>query len=331
MASLPFNLSATDAAVFKSLQAAALLPQLATPGEGEFVSLYRFRKYDENKKVIAPYADILEHELTKMLERRKASILNELESCKGTNFTAKLFEWTTVLYHEGLESMKRRVSEMTFEEHMAHITKMRERQLTIERNKWETMFSVEAGLPYGYDEYDEPDCTLPPVKADRIFRQSDLALRLSLKLGPNFYPFTEWEAVEDAGEEGEHGYKVWKKTLCVRYYPFGVTKTQMLRLLGVAKEQAGRVAKGEVRRLGASEYGIGHEALNILHPLGSSRPTGPAPAPAPAPVPLLGATRKGIWLPVRGTDGEVTLQDFAAALRKDDEDRCFCGCTSEEE
>jgi hypothetical protein len=61
---------------------------------------------------------------------------------------------------------------------------------------------------------------------DRIFRNSDLAERLSLTLGPNFLPSYKWESVEGAADESEFGYRVYKKTLCVIYCPFGVSKPQ---------------------------------------------------------------------------------------------------------
>lgn len=307
MASLSFKLNAEDLAVFQGLQASALLPSLAQPGEGELVELFKQRKREEHKKQMEPYADYLEHELTKKLEARKASILDELKSSKGTSFSVKLFQWKTVLYHESLDSMRRRATEMTPEQLRLHSMQMQARRNTIEENGWESMFGVEYLPSYGYDEDYGTQWVKYPVKVDRIFRQSDLALRLSLKLGPNFFPYTDWETVEDAGDESEHGYKVYTKTLCVRYYPFGVNKDQMTRLLAVAKNQANRMTMGEVVGLCSGEYATGHEGMNIL-----------PPPPLPAPVSLLGGKK------------ELTLQDLAAALRKGDVNRCFCGCADDE-
>lgn len=317
MSSLPYTLSAEDAALFQSLQASALLPSLATPASGELVKLFKQRMLEEQKKKMEPYADILEHQLEAMLVERKDSILQQLKDSKGTSFTADLFSWKTILYRESLTSMQTRVGEMSLEERMAHSQKVRSQRIAIEDNGWESKFSVEASSGY-YDEdgyYQEEGTypTYPPVKVDRIFRHSDLAMRLSLKLGPNFFPFTKWERVDAEGDDDyESGYSVYKKTLAVRYYPFGVSKQQMTKLLTVAKTQAERMARGEVVGLAARETPVGHAELNIV---------------PPGPVPLLGEY-EGMppLVPARAAMPKVSVwepHDVSTG-------RCFCGCADDE-
>ncbi len=313
---LPYTLSAADAALFSSLRASALLPSLATPCHGELVTLFKERKREEDKKRVEPYADILEGELTKMLEERKDSILQQLKDSKGTSFTADLFSWKTVHYSETLASMQARVSEMSSEERVAHYEKVRETRFAIEDNGWESEFFVEARDPIydddGYFQEEETSTPYPSVKVDRIFRCSDLAERLSLKLGPNFYPFTKWEYVQGAGNYEENGFNVYKKTLAVRYYPFGVKKDQMKKLLGVAKTQAERKTRGEVISLRARETPVGHAELNIV---------------PPGPVPLLGEY-EGMppLVPARAAMPKVSVwepHDVSTG-------RCFCGCADDE-
>jgi hypothetical protein len=108
-----------------------------------------------------------------------------------------------------------------------------------------------------------------PVKVDRIFRHSDLAKRISLSLGPNFYPRFLQELVSEVSDQvNDGGYRVYKKTLVVVYYPFGLEKDKMKKLLEVAKSQAKRIAEGKVARYGVDEHGVrqfgaGHKELNI--------------------------------------------------------------------
>jgi hypothetical protein len=297
MSSLPYTLSAEDTALFQSLQASALLPTLARPGRGEMVELFKQRKREEHKKAVESYADLLEIELVKMLEERKASILQQLKDSKGSSFTAKLFSWKTVSYHESLTELQRRKSEMTADQMAQHPLLMRERRIEIMENQWESYFSVEATQgyynPHGYVE-EETYSTHYPMKVDRIFRHSDLAMRLSLKLGPNFYPFIKWDRVEGAGAEGDHGFSVFVKTLSVRYNPFGVNKEQMMKLLAVAKTEAQRAALGQKTGYTAGETPMGHKELNIV---------------PPAPVPL--------------------LDEYADPAPR--QWRCVCGCLEDDE
>ena len=250
---LPYALSAEDAALFQSLQASALLPTLSTPGEGELMPVYRKNMRDEEFKRVEPYADLLEHDLAERLEVRKASILKQLRESKDTLFMVDLFTWKTVIYHESSQDMRRRYAAME-DGRTSLILENRRRAILINDNKWETTFGVECTNPYSWDYPEEPWWAYYPLKVDRIFRHSDLAQRLSLKLGPNFLPFFRSEKVEGAGEESDHGFSVYKKTLYVRYYPLGVTEFQLTKLLAVAKKQKERMSLGQVLGYAAGEY-----------------------------------------------------------------------------
>ncbi len=328
------TLSTTDAALFKSLQASALLPALAEPGKGELVELFKANKRQEELKKVEPYADLLEIVLKQQLTDRADSIMKQLRETKGATFTVDLFSWKTVHYYESLTGLQERVAAMSPDEKAEHQTKMVQRDRQIKDNGWESMFSVEGQSPYSWDCDDVfTYYTYYPMKVDRIFRNSDLSCRLSLALGPSFFPSYRWERVEDAGDEGDSGFCVYKKTLYVRYYPFGVQKPQLEKLLTVAKRQAERMSLGEKTGFAASEYAVGHTGLCVL------------PEPSDE-------DRGGRFFPFLSSDAEEDYSDMpplvaAPAARpkkvstwgreegrcywgRAEEDRCFCGCDDEE-
>lgn len=296
---LPFTLSAEDAALFKSLQTSAILPDLAHPGRGELVEVFKHKKREENRAIVAPYADILETELTKILNKRKGSILEQLRESKDTSFTVPLFSWNTVYYTETLSALRAREAVMSSDEFREHAEAQSQRWKTIANEGWETKFGVECAAVYGYGEDHETDWVYPNMKVDRIFRNSDLAMRLSLKLGPNFFPTIKWELLHE-DHHSRDGFMAYKKTLCVRYYPFGVSENQLKRLLAVVKSEASRIAEGEKTHLRPGEYGVGHKLLEIL----------PEPEAVQGPVTLLGGARAG--------GGGATHS-------------CFCGCEDSSE
>jgi len=258
---LPYTLSAEDAALFKTIQDSALLPSLAQPGEGKMVELFKQKKKEEQKRIIAPYADLLEERLMKMLLQRKAEILQTLKDSKGTSFSVDLFSWKTINYHESLSQLKAREADMSREERNTHYRSQNAHAAAVKETGWESMFGVyEEGYNGWAAEIME---RLAPVKVDRIFRNSDLAMRISLALGPNFLPYIALEN-NDPSMGWLQGFNVFKKTLGVRYYPFGVPKQQMKELLAVAKSEAKRFAEGKKTRLGGGEYTVGDMALNIF-------------------------------------------------------------------
>lgn len=297
MANLSFNLSADDALLFQGLQASCLLPTLAHPGEGELVKLFKEKKKAEEKELIAPYADLLETEILQELGARKETILKKLKESEGSSFTVELLSWNTVYYRESLQDLKRRESEMTLTELREHRWAKHEQGRLFESNGWQSKFGTcvrtvdedgEGMSHYGY----------LPVKVDRIFRHSDLALRVSLALGPNFFPFLRYARVEEFPMDDPHGYCVTKTTLCVRYYPFGVSKSQMTRLLDVVKAKSARSAEGRIATLGATTETIIGEGVTYSF--------------SPDPVRLLG-----------GADPRL-------AIRSPAERHCFCGCEDDE-
>jgi hypothetical protein len=266
LSNLSVKLSEEDAAVFQTLQQSALLPSLSVPGEGDLVKLYKQRQRESQECVIEPYADILEAELLKYLKSRKEEILQKLKESSGTSFTADLFSWNSVSYRETLTELKRREGEMTPEQLEAHYSAIRSREARIKDEGWETTFGVRFIRPD--DEEEDTWWTYHPVKVDRIFRFSDLAFRLSLALGPNFFPFTRWDVVKEGGEYvGDEAFWVYKKTLCVTYLPFGPNKGQMEKLLACAKKEAKRAAELSKTQLRRGDYAVGHGQLNLWPPL----------------------------------------------------------------
>jgi hypothetical protein len=282
------------------------------------MEVYQQKKRDEEFKRIEPFADLLEHDLAEQIEVRKAAILKQLRESKDTLFTVDLFSWKTVAYSETSQDMRHRYAAME-DGRSALIQENRRRAILIEDNKWETTFGVESANPYSWDYSDEPYWSYYPRKVDRIFRHSDLAMRLSLKLGPNFFPSFRWERVEDAGDSSEHGFSVYKKTLYVRYYPLGVSQMQLTKLLGVAKKQAERMSLGEVLGYTAGEYPKFSECINA------------GPLAAEEPAPRTAAAAAG--------GGASTMPSLKRILVAWDPDasgpshqwRCVCGCLDEEE
>lgn len=299
LSALSFKLTAEDKAVFQYLQASALLPALATPGEGELVQQYKQKQKEQMRQTIEPYADILESQLLGYLAERKDEILQKLKSSTDTSFTADLFSWNSVAYGESLTQLKRRQSAMTPEELRQHRSEVGLRQGRIESEGWETTFGVEH--QECYDGEESIYWAMYPVKVERIFRNSDLDLRLSLALGPNFFPFTRWESVHD-----EQAYTAYKKTLCVRYYPFGVSKPQMDKLLACAKNEMKRKAAGLKTSLRSDEYGVGHAQLNIWPSV---------------PVSLLGEDERDY----------SDMPPLIPAVKRTNKHQCFCGCEDESE
>lgn len=260
LSNLSIKLSAEDATLFNQLQESALLPDLAYPGEGELVRLFKAKKREEEANKMEPYADLLEIELLKMLTARKESILKQLRESKDSTFAVDLFAWNTVIYSESLTEFHRRVSEMTHEQKDQHDQKLREQKRLIADNGWEDTFAVETSS----DSYWDPDLKntfwrFDPVKVDRIFRNSNLKMRLSLALGPNFFPGVRWDLLQR-----EDGFTAYKKTLFVTYYPFGVNKRQMTLLLETAKKEAERKRLSQKTTYGESDYGIAYAGLCVL-------------------------------------------------------------------
>ena len=305
---LPFTLSASESAVFQRIQSEALLPALAQPGKGELVQLFKQKKREEEIKKVAPYADLLESTLKQELRDRKDSILKQLRESDSSTFKVDLFSWKTVHYFEALSELNARVDAMTEDERVAHGQKMRARSYQIEDNEWESTFGVDSHNAAGWGYDPEFYTTYYPMKVDRIFRNSDLAWRLSLALGPNFFPSYRWDRVEGAGDDSDYGFCVYKKTLYVTYYPFGVKKTYMDKLLAVAKKDAERISLGQKTVFIPGEYPVGHKDLCVIPEPQDEYADMPPLVPAPVRRPWMAATEK--W------GGEQV---------------CFCGCGDESE
>jgi hypothetical protein len=263
---LSFVLSAEDAAVFQRLQSSALLPTLAVPGQGELVKSYKKNKREEERKKVEPHADLLEIKLFAMLEARKESILAQLRETTSTIFKVGLFSWNTVHYPETLTELKRRVSEMTPLERADWEGKRHLQEAIIHGSRLESKFGVE--YRHSEDDWRGEEYTYwmhHPMKVDRIFRNSDLAMRLSLALGPNFFPSYSWEDITPPSLSAD-GIRVYNKTLNVTYFPFGVSKAQMTKLVAVAKRDQERAAHYEKVTYLYREFAVGHEDLCVIPP-----------------------------------------------------------------
>ena len=253
MNSLPYTLNPEQYALFVNLQTSALLPQLAQPGAGELVELFKVAKKEEQRKTFEPYADILEAHILEKVRSKLPSILEQLKQHPGSVMTTELFTWQTVTYHESLTSLIKRQSAMTSEELRAYNVAAAERSQKIKNNRWESEVSIIDSVYDYYTERDEETYSLYPAKINKVFQTTDLAQRVALSLGPCFTPFIEWDLVEGLGEDGPTGFSVYKRTLSVRYHPFGMSHSQMMALLKVAKSKADRASADTIRMLFPSE------------------------------------------------------------------------------
>lgn len=293
MNSLPYSLSSADAALFKSLQKSALLPTLATPGAGELVALYKTAKAEEQRKTFEPYADILVKHILDKVREDKASILEQLKKNPGDSMIAPLFTWHTVRYNESLSELAKRRSAMTLTQIRELYATQRERAVKIHDKQWETELTVSESVYDYYLRDMEETYSMVPAKINKIFQVTDVAQRVSLALGPCFYPFTSWEAVSGLGDDDvRNGFTVFKRTLYVRYYPYGVSSEQMKKLLEVARRQAERKSEDKIRELYASERLV-----------------------------ITGA-------PIAEEDECADMPPLIAAA---DEDHCCCGCSEDED
>jgi hypothetical protein len=239
------------------------MPSLAKPGWGEFAELYKQRRAEEQRAMMEPYADLLEVNLLGMLKQSHPFILWQLRKSEGTIFKANVFSWNTVKYLEPLHLRARRLSAMTPEERDENEAAEHSRKHQIAQEGWETTFNTECHVAgYALGQYSRR-----PVKVERIFRNSNLKQRISLALGPNFYPYIWSEkVVEVADSVKDQGYVVLKRTLTVRYSPFGLNKHEIKKLLDVAKSQAKRKAEGLITTYDRGEYGVGYAQLRIEPP-----------------------------------------------------------------
>lgn len=285
---LPYGLSIEDGELFSSLVSSALLHQVSTPGSGEFAQRFRDRKLAEERDRLHPYTDLLEAEIRRQITSRDPeSLLDEMRACHVYDMGINLFSWNTIFFNESLLMMKERVAEMSPSEQMEHRYKKQERDISIEQQGYCHTIGVNNRLSYGsnyhyYDCGDEYDglSFLSPVKIHRIFTKTDLAKRLTLILGPNFFPSFRYEQLAQVNEEGTDGYLAYKVTLFAKYYPSGLPRTQMKELLDVARTQQRRQAEGKVRTLSDTEWlvGIG-EWRKGSHNVNSVSLLGTSPSP----------------------------------------------------
>jgi len=263
--SLPFVLSAADAALFQELQTNAVFPEFATPGEGELAEAYKKVSKERLRERMEVYADLLFPQIMEVIEAKKIDILYQLKADPHKTMEADLFSWNTVVYTESFSNYKRRLSAMSSQERFDEENRQYDERQTFEQNGWEhtiglTMQSV--SLNGGWESYP----ILTPQRIERVFRHSNLAERIALALGPNFMPFTKTKCVYGDETKGKD-YGVFRKTLSVIYMPFGRAKTNLLKALEVARNQKKRESEGKVRTIGLCEslIGVGEYPRPAIH------------------------------------------------------------------
>jgi hypothetical protein len=253
--SLPFTLSAADSALFQELQASAVFPELATPGEGELAIAYKKACNERLRERMEIYADLLLSQILDIVDTKKAAILAQLKKAPKEIMEADIFSWNTVVYDESFSDYKRRLAAMTSEERFNEENRQYDERQCFEQNGWEHTIglSCEIRSPWGKVE------TVPvlsPQRIERIYRHSNLAERVALALGPNFMPYMKMKRL-DLDELDGKNYAVFCKTLTVIYMPFGRSKSSLLKALEVARLQKQREADGKVRTIGDFEMLVG--------------------------------------------------------------------------
>ena len=253
------DLSLSDARLVRSINARSILGE-ATSSTGDLYMLYKQHKDRETQEMLNRYVDILEDELVAILKAGKDNLLAELKKCTTSNMQVDLFNWNTVVWYETLTELKWRVAQMSPEQRTEHDAKKKAQYALIEEMGWETKFGVKR-VPW---DLQQPTLAYTKEKVDFIFRHSNLAQRLVLALGTNFSTFIKCSRVHDEGEYGElNRFSVYKKTLVLKYHPYGLNYHQMNHLLNVAKVEKERRDKLERKELEMDERAVGVDLLRL--------------------------------------------------------------------
>ncbi len=265
MYSLPGSISSADALLISSINKGSLLGN-AGLAYNELFSLHKANKRTEDIKVVEPYADLLEDELVSKLQEKKDTILAAFKKCTSSDLEVPLFSWKSIRWNESLSNREWRRAQMTAEELAADSILKYDQENKIELNDWETKFGVKH-YSWQYDEYEEDTVEHShfvhyPMKVDRIFRTSDLAHRISLHFGVNFYTYVKQDFLGGLGDEDmTTGFNVVKRTLVLKYLPYGPSHGQMQRLLQVARTQKERKDNGERATLMRNETVFGADLV----------------------------------------------------------------------
>ena len=266
MYSLPGSISKEDARLMSSLNRASLLGQ-AGLSYGELFTLHKTLRGAEESKFFEPYADLLEEDLAAKLTAGKDTILAAFKKCTHSQLEVPLVSWNTVRWHESLNELQWRRSNMTSDQLAAEQELKWEQEQTILDNGWETKVGVTKRIfeCVGYNVFEEStETSLFPAKVDKIFRHSDLAQRIALLFGTNFSTYIKQETVDGAGDAREvGGFSVAKRTLVLRFLPYGPTPSQMKRLLEVARTQNERRDAGKRTLLLHEETLVGADLLRL--------------------------------------------------------------------
>ena len=242
MNSLPYTLNAEQTALFQEMQDSALFPALATPGEGELVTLFKKSYRELQRKRLEPCADLLKTHILARVCVDRAAILEELKKDPKAGMRAELFSWHTIRYNQTLTQLQKAQSKMSFDEKTASRIDMHTEKQQIKDNHWETMLRVDE-----ITDSCEMMTAMWEVKINDIFRFTDIADRVALALGPCFFPYIQWQEAEDLTNLKSPNFRIYKKALCVRYYPFGLDLPKMKRLFEAASKQNERALRGEIR------------------------------------------------------------------------------------
>jgi hypothetical protein len=235
------KLDAEEAQLFKGLQDESLF------------SDYRYRVLElertkeeartkREKEFVQPYADLLFEHIKASVTARKAELWETLKT-KGE---CAVFSYEMLRYNQTMLEKQRRLDEMTSDERVAHF------EAEVEEPK-ETQFGANKWFFNSWkDTEDEDDYyqgTLHyPIKVQRIFRRSDLAVRIGLLFGPHFVTKRTYETLST--REGDFGWSHQKVTLQVVFKGDTISKGEVAQILRVAKETKER----EVKTLGPFEW-----------------------------------------------------------------------------
>ncbi len=220
-------LSLAEGVASNKLTANALLQDLAVPKQGEFAKRARAHYWEQERLRMEPYSDILFRLIADKMEEHKDEMIEHLRGCEITQLRVPIFTWKTVSYNESLSEMQYRVSQMTPDERVEHVTKIAARAPAL--HDGESWIGITGEAAY-----------LPPVKVNRVINSSDLFHRLMGFLGPCFRPKMDLKRIADAhidvwDPDYCYGYRIYEKTLVAEYCPLGLPLRDLKPLLAAAQ------------------------------------------------------------------------------------------------
>jgi hypothetical protein len=233
------KLNAEEAVLFQSLKDDSFFSGWPFHADLEQTKLELQKK--KEKELVQPYADLLLAHIKSAVTARRGEIWETL----AATGECEVFSYEALHYNQDLVDKKRRLAEMSAEEREAVFTAEEPTETHFGLKKWHAndAEAVAEGDDLFYQSHE-----LYPIKVQRIFRSSDLGVRISLLFGPHFFIKKERKCLER--KEGNFGWTHQKVTIKVVFKGESISEWEAREILRVAKETKQR----EVRKLELFEW-----------------------------------------------------------------------------